>query len=382
MTSKASRFNPKNPVSSIFNKKQQQRSSMYSIDIPKDTRYLKVERGHVSPLGPEDWNSRSPSPIVSDVSSMEDIRPPVPLKARTFGLRKQSASQSPAPAPAETRVKVPEIALNKRPQGGPLTSSPTNVLPKSPELPTLGDLDVGLRDHLEPHMPGSRFSWTTVNTDATKLPISPEQSPDFSNMPGKSDDDVPRSRFSWTTYNTQRSPPTTSGKDTLAAGSDIYSAPMSPPPSPPSPVLSRRRPIARPDSHLNVVKRKPTPSVAASQAGAPEGESPQSKELPLAPPELASVDRVTALQAQLDEAQHRRFNMEKVIHSLQVPHPQNPVVQDLSRRRADRERLANFEAELAEVRNKEHDIGMRLHRALKRRDQEEPSGLWVRRVTS
>ena len=47
-------------------------------------------------------------------------------------------------------------------------------------------------------------------------------------------------------------------------------------------------------------------------------------------------------------------------------------------------KIERLKTEEADVRREEHEIGLRLHRAWKRRDKEavyEPTGLWVRRVT-
>jgi hypothetical protein len=62
------------------------------------------------------------------------------------------------------------------------------------------------------------------------------------------------------------------------------------------------------------------------------------------------------------------------------------VVTDEVRRKRELEKMKieRLKTEEADVRREEHEIGLRLHRAWKRRDKEavyEPTGLWVRRVT-
>jgi len=106
------------------------------------------------------------------------------------------------------------------------------------------------------------------------------------------------------------------------------------------------------------------------------------KDLPLSPLQLASVDLVTSLEAQLDEMRHRRWNLEKMVRNVTALQPQNPLVQDLAARRASREKVDAFKAELADVSQQEHEIGLRLHRAWKRRDLDEPTAFWVRRITT
>lgn len=95
------------------------------------------------------------------------------------------------------------------------------------------------------------------------------------------------------------------------------------------------------------------------------------------------MDLVTALEAELQSLAHRRRNLQKVIQSLTDLQPNDPVVHDLEKRRQDRTKAERFEQEMDDVRSKEHELGLRLHRAWKRREKnvEAPTGLWVRRVT-
>lgn len=54
------------------------------------------------------------------------------------------------------------------------------------------------------------------------------------------------------------------------------------------------------------------------------------------------------------------------------------------KRDEEKRKVEGLREEEADVRRMEHEIGLRLHRAFKRRDKEavyEPTGLWVRRVT-
>jgi len=58
-------------------------------------------------------------------------------------------------------------------------------------------------------------------------------------------------------------------------------------------------------------------------------------------------------------------------------------VQDLAARRASKEQMDAYKAELADVKQQEHGVGLRLHRAYKRRDHSsEPSAFWVRRIAT
>jgi hypothetical protein len=107
----------------------------------------------------------------------------------------------------------------------------------------------------------------------------------------------------------------------------------------------------------------------------------------MTPDEAQSHDLVTSLQAQLDDLAHRRGNITKSIRQMTELMPtDNLVVTDEVRRKREMEKMKieRLKTEEADVRREEHDIGLRLHRAWKRRDKEavyEPTGLWVRRVT-
>jgi hypothetical protein len=111
------------------------------------------------------------------------------------------------------------------------------------------------------------------------------------------------------------------------------------------------------------------------------------KMLPMSPAEAQSHDLVTSLQAQLDDLAHRRTNIERSIRQMTELMPKDSVIltEEVRRKREDEKRKVEaLRIEEADVKREEHDIGLRLHRAWKRRDKEavyEPTGLWVRRVT-
>lgn len=55
------------------------------------------------------------------------------------------------------------------------------------------------------------------------------------------------------------------------------------------------------------------------------------------------------------------------------------------KREEEKRKVEGLKEEEADVRRQEHELGLRLHRAYKRRDKEavyEPTVLWVRRVTT
>jgi hypothetical protein len=74
----------------------------------------------------------------------------------------------------------------------------------------------------------------------------------------------------------------------------------------------------------------------------------------------------------------------RLLGDLNGTQPQNPLVTDLAKRRETEKRRKEFEDELAEIGREEHDVGLRLHRAWKRREREDGAAgttLWIRRVT-
>ena len=62
------------------------------------------------------------------------------------------------------------------------------------------------------------------------------------------------------------------------------------------------------------------------------------------------------------------------------------LITDFKRARLVEARKRGFEDELSEIKREEHDVGLKLHRAWKKREREDPgwagSAIWVRRVTS
>ncbi|KAF1987242.1 hypothetical protein K402DRAFT_307532, partial [Aulographum hederae CBS 113979] len=110
------------------------------------------------------------------------------------------------------------------------------------------------------------------------------------------------------------------------------------------------------------------------------------KALPLAPPELASTDRITTLEAQQNGLRLRRANIERVLRDLDTPLPSNPLLVDIKTRWERERKLKIAQEELESVKVAEHDVGLKLLRAYKKREREaeweSSSTLWVRRVTS
>lgn len=114
------------------------------------------------------------------------------------------------------------------------------------------------------------------------------------------------------------------------------------------------------------------------------------KPLPPAPPELASSsdDRIAQLNAILSGLAHRRVNINKSIQQMTELMPRDNLMASaevLRKREVEKQKVEGLKEELAEIQHEEYDLGLKLHRAYKRLDKDaefEPTGLWVRRITS
>jgi hypothetical protein len=204
----------------------------------------------------------------------------------------------------------------------------------------------------------------------------------------------PPSRFSVTTYAPSEF------QDSPRPSTDTFDRP--PMPTPPqnqypfgstqqTSTLDPQRPKAGQSPKQNVSRKAIPPSspvfISMSQSNPNKRASNIAKTLPMTPDEAQSHDLVTSLQAQLDDLAHRRNNIVKSIKQMTELMPTDSlVVTDEVRRKRELEKMKieRLRTEEADVRREEHDIGLRLHRAWKRKDKDavyEPTGLWVRRVT-
>lgn len=278
----------------------------------------------------------------------ETIKPIVPLKAgrnsppRSLITNITQQSERPYPSPTVSGTRSPaawsvsnESARNK-PLPTPTESTPNNYRDRETAETNEKDILTAINDMTISNEPGSRFSATTYAT---------------------------------TTY---ESPPDTPRMDS-----------ETPMPSPLSPLMNRKRPV--PGGSVFSAKsttRKPIPSERGSS---PRLDSSRfSKTLPQSPAEKESVDRISSLRASLDNLHRRRLNLQTVIRELtQVVQPSSAAY-DMASRDEIKKTVKALELELTGVIKEEHETGMKLHRAYKKRDNDdiwEPTGLWVRRVT-
>ncbi|KAF2473481.1 uncharacterized protein BDR25DRAFT_218191 [Lindgomyces ingoldianus] len=319
-----------------------------SLSVPTTVKRVPVA-ADTTPVAEED----------TEADMHEDpIKPVVPLKVgRNSPPRSLASPVSP---------NHPGITQQKNPYVYPSPITPTNAQHPANEY------HGSKQGPLQPHS-------TPPNTKVVRKSIE--------GTPGStsSKDNGLASRFSWTTYNT----------------STTYQ--QSPPPSPPPPIptsaqelassiLNRRRPVQASDK---LPTRKPiTSSTARPRTMTSDPPSPRplstfstntQKALPRPPTEISAADHVDILEAQLDDLRLRRSNVNRLLQDLNAQAPSNPLVTDFRRMRIVERRKKDFEDELAEIRREEHDVGLRLHRAWKKREREDPNGtesaIWIRRVT-
>ncbi|GCB25100.1 hypothetical protein AAWM_07985 [Aspergillus awamori] len=179
----------------------------------------------------------------------------------------------------------------------------------------------------------------------------------------------PASRFSATTYE-----PTETASSVGSAHGSIDAASQSTEHVPS--IMSRKRPVPSAVAPAKKPSRKPTP------AQAPEAEPPKDQ-LQLTPEEQIQ-NRIQTLEARRDTLTRRRTNIDTIIYELtQVIQPSS-VAYDMAARDEVKRTVASLESELAEIKREEHEIGLKLFRAWKKRDDLGFGGgsLWVKRVTS
>ena len=204
----------------------------------------------------------------------------------------------------------------------------------------------------------------------------------------------PPSRFSVTTYATSAGdtgsprPSTDSSRPPMPTPPHNYSnSQLEPPtPTPATPILNRKRPKIG-DPKTSSRKSAPSSPVLISMTSSIATKRPTNKSLPKSPPEAGSQDLISSLQAQLDDLSNRRNNIMKRIKLMTELMPTDHVVEtaEVRRKREEEKRLIeDLKEEEADIRRQEHDLGLKLHRAWKRKDNDaayESTGLWVKRVT-
>ncbi|KAL5314363.1 hypothetical protein ACEPPN_018789 [Leptodophora sp. 'Broadleaf-Isolate-01'] len=372
-------------------------------------RVRRLKSNHTAPVERPEWKGATGRvTLVSPVHDQFDMPPlSIPRKSskrvasphsESFSggsspvtiVRNSDGETSPA-SPAYPAASINTVLTNSG-KNSPRVQSPITVNPDPVVVSQSAATKTLARNAStpsEPQVPGGweRDDGTMANIERNfreqlqkvSTPIAEEPEPEYIQ---------PSSRFSVTTYapSTAHSTPRPS-TDTF----DNHPLPD------PSAILNRQRPrLGESPKSSSVVTRKavnPSSPVFISMSSVPAHIAPNkrssniAKNLPMSPAEAESHDLVTSLQAQLENLAHRRNNITRSIRQMTELMPKDSVLltEDVRRKREQEKiKVERLREEESDVRREEHEIGLRLHRAWKRRDKEavfEPTGLWVRRVT-
>ncbi len=326
----------------------------------------------------------------------EAVKPPAPLRLGKNSPRLRSPVtaefakplQSPFQSPQHidtihSSVTVPTGNSRRplSPTNGPLTPATPTPTTQPPAIPPRSD---------------SRQSTPTNSSTQLNL-IQQQQKPDhLQPVQAVDPEHDPSSRFSWTTYATtvNDSPPGTPGVD-----------PNAPPvPTLPynitlTPLMMRKRPMQdrsqtvpqsnsdTAEANAKVVARKPTPADRRRTTDTLlTTASDLSKSLPQCPPEIEAVDKISTLEARMEEFARRKRNVNKLIKQLKTGGQPTHIAFNPRNQEERKRQIAGLESELADIVQEEHDVGLRLHRVQRKKDRDEnyekPTGLWIKRVTS
>lgn len=368
-------------------------------------RVRKLKPQNDIPAGRPEWKGATGRvTLVSPVADQPDIPPlHIPRKSSkrvaspalsgsstpVSAIRSGLGETGPAPVPQSEAPAEPDVrtVLSNGGRNSPIMfTSPTSIIPRPVVLPALGsnnsqfpaDLPGEVRTHQKKGSAGTiernfrealKDSFLTADSDGYVQPPS---------------------RFSVTTYAPSE------GRTTPRQSTDTDRPPIPTPPQTytinqqPSPILNRKRPKVYESPKATTRKAVNTGSpvfISMKSSITSKRASNIAKSLPQSPAEAESHDLITSLQAQLDNLAHRRNNITRSIKQMTELMPTDHIVITTEvRRKRDEEKkkVEGLREEEADIRRQEHEIGLRLHRAYKRRDKDaiyEPTGLWVRRVT-
>ncbi|KAL4979265.1 hypothetical protein BDW66DRAFT_128017 [Aspergillus desertorum] len=224
----------------------------------------------------------------------------------------------------------------------------------------------------------SAVSVSSTAPPRVDLVSSPDLSASLTDLTLAGDDyNEPKSRFSVTTYNTTE------------AGSATPSPRNSLTPSPPASVIDTASQQSTDTTRSIMSRSRPVPSAIAPgkrPARKPTPSEISNKALPPNPAEMTPQGRIDMLEAKRNELVRRKANINTMINELtQVIQPSS-IAYDMAARQEVKKTVASLNSELADIQKEEHDIGLKLLRAWKKRDDNDfygsSSSFWVKRVTS
>lgn len=143
-------------------------------------------------------------------------------------------------------------------------------------------------------------------------------------------------------------------------------------------IMSRKRPVPSMAGPGKKPVRKPTPSQAAAEAAA-KGLSPE-------PQPEQPKSHIEALEQRQDTLSKREANISTIIKELDQVFQPTSAAYDMATRDEVKRTIGGLNNELAEIKREGHEVGLKLLRAWKKRDEQNlyggGTGLWVKRVTS
>ncbi|RDW86376.1 uncharacterized protein DSM5745_03018 [Aspergillus mulundensis] len=224
----------------------------------------------------------------------------------------------------------------------------------------------------------SAVSVTSTAPPRVDLVSSPDLSASLTDLTLADDEyNEPTSRFSVTTYGTtevESSTPSPRNSITPSPPPSIIETASQRSTDTTRSIMSRSRPVPSAIAPGKRPVRKPTPSEISNKA------------LPPNPAEMTVQGRIDMLEAKRAELVRRKANISTMINELtQVIQPSS-IAYDMAAREEVKKTVASLNSELADIQKEEHDIGLKLLRAWKKRDDGDfygaSSSLWVKRVTS
>ena len=325
-----------------------------------------VEPTYSAPQVPGAFSASPPKePSIRMVPSQESIKPIAPLKVKSprvlspIEAQNLASLQSPFHSPHPSQARVSEY--------GP-------PVPKLKDPPRAMKVD----RQSPPDTPSSRVERKPIAQSSHHL-VTTHLTHE------------PESRFSWTTYAT-----TVNDSPSTVATTQMDSSPVPPLPLTSSPLVIRKRPVSSitaplpysdttaNDSRASIISRKPVAAHPNRKSSLMSNTA--SKSLPPTPVEMEAGDKISTLEARLEDLERRRRNNTKITYELNESLKRNAINYDMRKRKEVEKLLTNMSMELDAITREEHEVGLTLHRSQKKKDREEcyenPTGLWIKKVTS
>lgn len=143
--------------------------------------------------------------------------------------------------------------------------------------------------------------------------------------------------------------------------------------------MARSRPVPSAINSAKSTTRKPIPSQSETD------KETDSKDNSLPSKSADIQQRINSMEARRRELAIRRENINTIIYELTKVIKPSSVACDFATREEVKRTVASLNAELDDIRKEDHELGMKVVRAYRKRDEldaYEASTLWVRRVTT